>query len=99
IVEDLLPHVEEVGNYFMKRLRDLERKYSFIREVRGMGLMVGMELSFQGGDIVKKMLEKGYLINCTAERVLRFLPPLIVEREHIDSLVDALDEVFSELEK
>lgn len=99
IVEDLLPHVEEVGNYFMKRLRDLERKYSFIREVRGMGLMVGMELSFQGGDIVKRMLEKGYLINCTAERVLRFLPPLIVEREHIDSLVDALDEVFSELEK
>jgi len=99
IVEDLLPHVEEIGNYFMKRLRDLQREYSFIREVRGLGLMVGMELSFQGGDIVKKMLEKGYLINCTAERVLRFLPPLIVEREHIDSLVDALDEVFSELEK
>jgi len=99
IVEDLLPHVEEIGNYFMRRLRDLERKYSFIREVRGMGLMVGMELSFQGGDIVKRMLEKGYLINCTAERVLRFLPPLIVEREHIDSLVDALDEVFSELER
>jgi len=99
IVEDLLTHVEEMGEYFIKKLRDLQSKYSFIKEVRGMGLMLGMELSFEGRDIVKKILEKGYLINCTAERVLRFLPPLIIEREHIDALVDALDEIFSEIER
>ena len=98
IVEDLLTHVEEMGEYFMKKLRDLQGKYSFIKEVRGIGLMLGMELSFQCRDIVKKMLEKGYLINCTAERVLRFLPPLVIEREHIDALIGALDEVFSEIE-
>ena len=98
IVEDLLTHVEEMGEYFMKKLRDLQGKYSFIKEVRGIGLMLGMELSFQCRDIVKKMLEKGYLINCTAERVLRFLPPFVIEREHIDALIGALDEVFSEIE-
>ncbi|HIQ38442.1 MAG TPA: acetylornithine transaminase [Methanothermococcus okinawensis] len=98
IVEDLLTHVEKMGEYFMKKLRNLQGKYPFIKEVRGIGLMLGMELSFQGRDVVKKMLEKGYLINCTAESVLRFLPPLIVEKEHIDILVDALDEVFSEIE-
>jgi len=98
IVEDLLTHVEEMGEYFMRKLRNLQSKYSFIKEVRGIGLMIGMELSFQGKDVVKKMLEKGYLINCTAENVLRFLPPLIVEKEHIDVLVDTLDEVFSEVE-
>jgi len=99
IVEDLLTHVEEIGTYFMKRLMELKDNYPFIRDVRGVGLMIGMELSFQGRDVVKRILEKGFLINCTAERVLRFLPPLIIEREHIDALVDALEEVFSEIEK
>ncbi|HID47550.1 MAG TPA: aminotransferase class III-fold pyridoxal phosphate-dependent enzyme, partial [Methanococcaceae archaeon] len=99
IVEDLLTHVEEIGAYFMKRLMELKDNYPFIRDVRGVGLMIGMELSFQGRDVVKRILEKGFLINCTAERVLRFLPPLIIEREHIDALVDALEEVFSEIEK
>ncbi len=97
IVEGLLENTQKMGDYFINKLKNLKDKYPFIREIRGMGLMIGMELSFNGGDIVKKMLEKGYLINCTSDTVLRFLPPLIVEKEHIDELVDALDEVFSEI--
>ncbi len=99
IVEGLLENTQKMGDYFINKLKNLKDKYPFIREIRGMGLMIGMELSFNGGDIVKKMLEKGYLINCTSDTVLRFLPPLIVEKEHIDELVDALDEVFSEINR
>ena len=97
IVEELLQNTQKMGDYFITKLKNLKDKYPFIKEIRGMGLMIGMELSFNGGDIVKKMLEKGYLINCTSDTVLRFLPPLIVKKEHIDELVDALDEVFSEI--
>ncbi|WP_292460858.1 acetylornithine transaminase [Methanothermococcus sp.] len=97
IIEGLLQNTQKMGDYFIAKLKNLKDKYPFIKEIRGMGLMIGMELSFNGGDIVKKMLEKGYLINCTSDTVLRFLPPLIVEKEHIDELVNALDEVFSEI--
>ncbi|AEF96720.1 acetylornithine transaminase [Methanotorris igneus] len=97
VIEGILGHVEEMGKYFMDKLETLNKKYPFIKEVRGLGLMLGMELEFNGGEIVKKMLEKGYLINCTSDVVLRFLPPLIVEKEHIDGLIKALDEVFSEM--
>jgi acetylornithine/N-succinyldiaminopimelate aminotransferase len=99
IVEGLLENTQKMGDCFINKLKNLKDKYPFIKEIRGMGLMIGMELSFNGGDIVKKMLEKGYLINCTSDTVLRFLPPLIVEKEHIDELVDALDEVFSEINR
>ncbi|WP_394295980.1 acetylornithine transaminase [Methanothermococcus okinawensis] len=99
IIENLLENAQKMGEYFTNKLKALKDKYPFIKEVRGLGLMVGMELSFNGGDIVKKMLEKGYLINCTSDTVLRFLPPLIVKKEHIDELVNALDEVFSEMNK
>lgn len=99
IIEGLLEHTQKIGDYFITKLNHLKDKYPFIKEVRGMGLMIGLELSFNGGDIVKKMLEKGYLINCTSDKVLRFLPPLIVEKKHIDELVDTLDEIFSEIKK
>ena len=60
-------------------------------------ITVGIELTFNGSDIVSKMFEKGFLINCTSDTVLRFLPPLIVEKEHVDAMITALDEVFSEI--
>ena len=74
-----------------------QEKYDFINDVRGSGLLVGIELDFEGGDIVGKMLEEGFLINCTAGNVLRFAPPLIVKEEEIDALVEALDKVFQSL--
>jgi acetylornithine/N-succinyldiaminopimelate aminotransferase len=97
VIEELIKDdkVIEKGRYFIRKLENIMEKYNFIKDVRGLGLMIGVELEFNGADIVKKMLEKGFLINCTSDTVLRFLPPLVVEQEHIDALVDALDEVFS----
>ncbi len=88
-----------VGRYFKDRLEELAEKHDCVREVRGLGLMLGMELTTkEAADMtVKKAMERGFLINCTADRVLRFVPPLVVEREHIDRLVDALDEILSEV--
>jgi len=101
VIEELIKDdkVIEKGEYFIRKLENLKEKYSFIKEVRGLGLMIGVELEFNGAEIVKKMLEKGFLINCTSDTVLRFLPPLIVEKRHIDALVNALDEVFADINK
>jgi acetylornithine/N-succinyldiaminopimelate aminotransferase len=99
VIEELIKDdkVIKKGEYFISKLMNLKEKYSFIKEVRGLGLMIGIEIEFNGSEIVKKMLEKGFLINCTSDTVLRFLPPLIVEKEHIDALIDALDEIFAKL--
>ncbi|MBA2857928.1 acetylornithine/N-succinyldiaminopimelate aminotransferase [Methanococcus maripaludis] len=97
VISELLDNAVEMGEYFKNSLKTLEEKYEFVKEVRSLGLMVGVELTFNGSDIVSKMFEKGFLINCTSDTVLRFLPPLIVEKEHIDAMISALDEVFSEI--
>lgn len=90
-----------MGKYFKRRLEELAEKHDCVHEVRGLGLMLGMELSTkEAADMaVKKAMERGFLINCTADKVLRFVPPLVVGREHIDRLVDALDEILSEVER
>ena len=72
----------------------MKRKFPFIQEVRGKGLILGMELKMEGGSIVKEMMQKGILINCTMGNVLRFLPPLIVTEEEVDQVVSTLEEVF-----
>ncbi len=95
--EKIVENSKEMGVYFLEKLSALKEKYDFIQDVRGLGLLVGIELSFEGADLVGKMLEKGFLINCTAGNVLRFAPPLIVEKDEIDALVKALDEVFAEI--
>ena len=87
-----------MGDYFRERLEDLGRKYGFIKEVRGLGLILGMELSRPGAPVVDACLEAGFLINCIQDNVLRFLPPLIVGREEIDLMVDTLDRILGELE-
>ena len=90
-----LDHVRAVGSYFRGRLQDLAQEISIVQEVRGEGLMIGVELEVPGKEIVKKMLEAGFLINCTQEKVLRFLPPLILEREQVDRLVEALGKTLA----
>jgi acetylornithine/succinyldiaminopimelate/putrescine aminotransferase len=86
-----------VGAYFKEQLLAFQQRYSFIREVRGRGLILGVELEFPGSDIVLRCQERGFLINCAAETVLRFLPPLIITKEEVDRLLDTLDTIFSEL--
>ncbi len=93
--EHLLDHVQEVGAYFLDGLRRLQKKYAFIAEVRGRGLMVAAELDRPGGHMVVKAMERGYLINCTVDRVLRFLPPLLIRRQEVDGLLTTLDAIFA----
>ncbi len=93
--EDLVGKCQEKGEYFKTKLECLKEKYpQKIKEIRGLGLMIGMELEEEGQEVVKKCLEEGILINCTAKRVLRFLPPLIVEKEEIDYLIDILNKIL-----
>ncbi len=96
ILEDniIIQAVEHLSRHFMQGLADLKGKYSFIKDVRGKGLLIGVELDFEGKDIVTACLKEGFLINCTMEKVLRFMPPLIVNEEEIDLLLEALDRVF-----
>ena len=73
----------------------MKNKYPFIKDVRGKGLMIGIELDRDGKGVVTECMKKGFLINCTNETVLRFIPPLIIKTEEIDSLVETLDEIFA----
>jgi acetylornithine/succinyldiaminopimelate/putrescine aminotransferase len=86
-----------MGDYFLAKLEEVKRRFIFVKEVRGKGLILGVELSIDGSSIVNEMLRKNILINCTMGNVLRFLPPLIVTQEEIDQVVKALEEVFQGL--
>jgi acetylornithine/N-succinyldiaminopimelate aminotransferase len=92
--EGWIDHCGSVGGYFKSRLEEFRQKYPFVREVRGYGLILGMELDRPGGPVVNACMDRGFLINCTQEKVLRFIPPLIVQKEEIDQLVDTLGEIF-----
>jgi predicted acetylornithine/succinylornithine family transaminase len=92
--EGMLENCQKVGEYFLSRLEEVKKKTPFVQEVRGKGLILGMELKMEGSSIVKEMMKKGFLINCTMGNVLRFLPPLIVAKEEVDQVVEALEEVF-----
>ncbi len=96
--EDLIGKCQKKGEYFKDKLKVLKEKYpEKIEEIRGLGLMVGMELKEEGQEVVKKCLEEGVLINCAAKKVLRFLPPLIVEEKEIDYLIEVLDKIFEKM--
>jgi acetylornithine aminotransferase/acetylornithine/N-succinyldiaminopimelate aminotransferase len=95
--DHLLKHVIEVGEYFRERLQELDAKYPEIQDVRGIGLMLGMELNSAdlAKKVVKEMLARKIVINRTHETTLRFLPPFIIERKHVDQVVEALDSILS----
>ena len=96
--EHLLDHVTAVGTYFREKLEQLAKKHASIVEVRGLGLMVAAELD--SADLAKhavqEMLQRKILINRTSDTVLRFLPPYILERKHVDEALAALDQILSE---
>lgn len=92
--ENLIHHCAKMGAYFKERLSGLKAKHESIVDVRGMGLLLGMKLKIEGDTIVNSCMEKGFLINCIQGNILRFIPPLIVEKEEIDALVVCLDEML-----
>jgi len=97
LLEDgfILDQCNRMSKYLRESLEQLKEEFpSLITEIRGMGLLLGMELTRDGDSIVRACLEKGVLINCTAGNVLRFIPPLIVRQRDIDHLVDVLEGVF-----
>lgn len=95
--ENLVSKSKEMGNYLQKKLEELKSKYSFIQEIRGCGLLIGIELTIDCADVVKKACEKGVLVNCTAGKVIRLAPPLIINMTQVDKVVNVLDEVFAEM--
>jgi acetylornithine/N-succinyldiaminopimelate aminotransferase len=98
ILEDgVLNRCEEIGEYLEGELEALQHKYHFVREVRGIGLMIGMALDILAGDIVRKGHERGVLLNVTHDTVLRFVPPLTVTKQEIDQMIKILDSIFAEV--
>lgn len=93
----VLDNCREMGDYFRVKLNELKADHAFITEVRGRGLIVGVELSMDGADIVNGCMDRGLLLNCTCGNVLRFVPPLIITKGDIDHAVDILDEVMGKL--
>jgi predicted acetylornithine/succinylornithine family transaminase len=90
----LLENCREMSAYFMAALETLRESHPCIREIRGRGLLVGVELDHDGGGYVPQAMEKGFLINCTMGNVLRFLPPLTITQADIDRLLALLDEML-----
>ena len=95
--EGLLDNTTKMGDYLVKRLSGLKAEYPFIKEVRGLGLMVGMEVGEIGPEIVKKCLENGLIINCTAGKVVRFLPSMTVTQAELDDGLSILENVLNDL--
>jgi acetylornithine aminotransferase/acetylornithine/N-succinyldiaminopimelate aminotransferase len=96
--DGLLDHVTQVGDYFQEQLKALAAKHDAIVDVRGKGLMIAAEVNSAdlGKLIVKEMLRRKIIINCTSDTALRFLPPYILQKEHVDTAIAALDEILAE---
>ncbi|MEI6126794.1 MAG: aspartate aminotransferase family protein [Pseudomonadota bacterium] len=93
---DALENCRRMGDYFQKKLEGLKARYpSLVRDIRGKGLIIGMELTIEGKEIVNQCLEEGLIINCTLDNVLRFLPPLVVKKAEINRCVAVLDKIFA----
>jgi acetylornithine/N-succinyldiaminopimelate aminotransferase len=95
VVEGLLPHIEQVGAHLMRGVRRLRSRHANVREIRGRGLMIGLELAAPGRPVVERALERGLLVNCTHETVLRLLPPFILSEREADEIVAILDDALA----
>lgn len=95
--QKVLKHVQKTGSYLLERLQELQRKHEAIRTIRGLGLMIGMEL--ESADLAKavfkQMLERGVVLNRTDDTVIRFLPPYIIQKQHIDQAIRELDRALA----
>ena len=93
--EKLLSAAVVSGGYLFKKLNELKKKHSVIKEVRGMALMAGVELEIDGKAVTERCLDKKLLINCTQNHVLRLMPPLVVKEKEIDRAAQILDEALT----
>jgi acetylornithine aminotransferase len=97
LIEDkIIEKGNTTGLYFKEKLNELKDRHDVIEDVRGLGLLLGIKLKIDGGPVVSQCMEKGILINCIQDNILRFIPPLIISKEEIDVLVECLDTIFTE---
>ncbi len=94
--ERIIDHVNEIATYLEEKLETLVNKYDFIKERRGKGLMQGMELDKPVSEIIQKAMDKGVILISAGANTIRFLPPLVIERVHVDEMIQILDEVLGE---
>jgi acetylornithine aminotransferase len=92
--ESLVARAAATGDYFKRRLAALMARHPAVLEIRGRGLLLGMKLDRPGAPIVEACRERGFLINCVQDQVLRFAPPLIIETGAIDALIECLDTIL-----
>ena len=97
--KDFLQKASSQGDYFVKQLHCLKENFSVIREVRGAGLMLAIELNQPGAKIVTACMKEGLLINCIQQNTIRFLPPLIITRKEIDLLIKVLSKIFTKIQQ
>ena len=93
--EGLLSNTVKMGEYLAGKLDELKKKYPIIKEIRGKGLMIGVELTIPGKEIAEKCFKEGLMINCTHDKVLRIMPGMIVTKKQIDKAIDILDKVMT----
>jgi len=93
--EGLLDNARNMGKYMFDQLGELKKRHSMIKEVRGIGLMVGVELNQEGATVVEKCLKRKLLINCAQGNVLRLMPPITVTKKNIDKAIRILNKVLT----
>jgi len=92
--EKILKNCQKMGEYLLEKIKLLKNSYPVIKEIRGIGLMLGVELNIEGKQIVQKCIEQGLLINCTHDKVLRLMPALNITKNEIDKAVSILEDVL-----
>ncbi len=92
--EQIVAHVNEIALYLESRLEELKNKYSFITDHRGMGLIRGLEMEIPVGEVASKALDEGLILITAGSNVIRFVPPLVIERPHVDEMISKLDAVL-----
>jgi acetylornithine aminotransferase len=97
VEEDVVGQGRKTAQYFREKLLGLKERHPSVVDVRGLGLLLGMKLNVSGESLVNQCMQRGFLINCIQENILRFIPPLIIDKKSIDALVDCLDELLGEL--
>jgi acetylornithine/N-succinyldiaminopimelate aminotransferase len=97
--ENLAKQAAEKGTYFMDKMRKETSGWDAVREVRGRGLMIGVELNFEGAEVVSAMRERGVIGNCASGNVMRIVPPLIITKKQLDTIIDVLTESIKETEQ
>ena len=100
VLDGMMGHIRQTGDYFHAKLEGLKAKHGCVQEIRGMGLMLGMNLDSadRAKTVVTHLLDRGILINRTQDTVLRFLPPYIIQRAHVDQVLRALDSALTSTE-